>query len=162
MEFSDIIKLLGGIGGISVIITAATIYYSKQSVERAIGFISKQNKDSYERTNKSIDDIDTKTSLAVNELKTAFNLNSQNTREDYTRLITHIDERIDKIYSKMESNTQELKEYVANEVSSLKAKDYDQDVKIEYTKDKLHGISESLLKFKLEASEKYVRREIQN
>ena len=147
MEFIDIIKFIVAIGGVSGMITAGTIYYSRKTVERAVEFTKEQN-----------DAIDNKTSAAITDLKSAFNISTKHTREDYTRLVTHIDERIDKIYTRMENNTQELKEYVAQEVSALKAKDYDQDIKLEHTKDKLHGISEELLKFKLEASEKYVKK----
>jgi len=147
MDFLDLIKLISAIGGVSAIITAGTVYYSRKSIDKAVEFSKQQN-----------EIIDNKTSLAISDLKAAFNLNTQHTREDYTRLVTHIDDRIDKIYTRMENNTQELKEYVAQEVSSLKAKDYEQDIKIEHTKDKLHGVTEELLKFKLEASEKYMKK----
>jgi len=147
MELADLVKLLVGIGSISVIITAGAVYYSRRSTEN--------NK---EYTKQQIDSIDKRTISTISELKVAFTDNAKNTREDYNHLVTHIDERIDRIYTSMENNTQDLKEYVATEVSSLKAKDYDQDVKIEHTKDKLHGISEDLLKFKLEASEKYQQK----
>lgn len=148
MELGDLIKIILGIASISTIITAGAVYYSRRNTET--------NK---EYTKQQVDSIDQRTVTAISELKNAFSDNAKNTREDYNHLVTHIDERIDRIYTRMESNTQELKEYVATEVSALKAKDYDQDVKIEHTKDKLHGISEDLLKFKLEASEKYQKKD---
>lgn len=147
MDFTELVKLISAIAAISGIITAGAIYYSRKSVDRAVEFSKEQNKH-----------IDTKTSSAISDLKESFTQSTQNTREDFGKLVTHIDERIDRIYNRMETNTHELKEYVSHEVSSLKAKDYDQDIKIEHTKDKLHGISEELLKFRLEASEKYERK----
>ena len=147
MEFADLVKVLVGIGSISLLITAGAVYYSRR--------ITESNKD---YTKEQLDSIDQRTVTAITELKSAFTESTKNTREDYNHLVGHIDELIDRIYTRMENNTQELKEYVATEVSSLKAKDYDQDVKIEHTKDKLHGISEDLLKFKLEASEKYQQK----
>jgi hypothetical protein len=147
MDLLDIIKLILMLGTISAFITGGAIYYTRKSVDTVVKFAEKQNRD-----------IDLKTNHSVSELKDVFKENAKNTKEEYTFLVTHIDNRIDKIYNRMENNTQDLKEYVANEVTALKFKDHDQDVRIEQTKDKVHGISEALLKFKLEASEKYEKK----
>lgn len=129
----NMLELVGSIFAISALITGGTVYYTK-------------------RTSK---DSDIHTTVAINELKESMKENSRVVREDYKNLVTHIDDRIDRIYTRLESNSTELKDYVSKEVNSLKAKDYDQDIRLEHTKDKLHLISEDLLKFKLEASEKY-------
>jgi gas vesicle protein len=136
-ETPEVITFLLGLGGLASIIAGGAVYYTRQSVNR----------------------IDNTTSTSIQDIKSLFQQNSKDTREDIKNLVVHIDERIDKIYTRLESNSTELKEYVAQEVSALKAKDYDQDIKLEHTKDKLHGLSEDLLKFKLEASEKYQKKD---
>jgi hypothetical protein len=139
-ETMELIKILVGIATISGIITAGAVYYTRRSLDRVQHMNSK----------------------SIDEIKNTVINNSKETRVDYQNLIGHIDERIDKIYTRLESNSTELKEYVAKEVSALKAKDYDLDIKVEHTKDKVHGLSEELLKFKLEASEKYVTKNNNN
>jgi hypothetical protein len=139
-ETMELIKILVGIATISGIITAGAVYYTRRSLDRA------------QHTN----------SKSIDEIKNTVINNSKETRVDYQNLIGHIDERIDKIYNSLEANSTELKDYVAKEVSALKAKDDDLDIKVEHSKDKVHGVSEELLKFKLEASEKYVTKNNNN
>jgi len=136
-ETAELIKILVGLFSIAAIITGGAVYYTRRNVDR----------------------LDKTTSDSIKDIKDLVVANGQETRQDYKNLVSHIDERIDKIYTRLESNSTELKEYVAREVSALKAKDYDQDIKLEHTKDKVHGLSEELLKFKLEASEKYEQKE---
>lgn len=129
----SLFEIVSAIFAISCVITGGAVYY----------------------TRKTTSQTETHTNSSLHELKEALKENSKTVREDYKNLVTHIDDRIDRIYTRLDSNSTELKEYVSREVTSLKAKDYDQDIKIEHSKDKLHLLSEDLLKFKLEASEKY-------
>ena len=138
-ETAELIKILVGIFSIAAIITSGAVYYMRRNVDR-------------------IDKTTSNDMKEMKEIKDVLNTNSAQTRKDYEHLVSHIDERIERIYTRLESNSSELKQYIAQEVSALKAKDYDQDIKIEHTREKVHGVNEELLKFKLEASEKYQKR----
>ena len=152
------LQLLGYIVIVSGVVTGSAVYWTRKNNETNL----KLNQDSISRSKASnkenLEDIKITTRAAINELKETIQIQGSQNREDSKGLLIHLDERIEKIYHRLDTTASELKEYVANEVSQLKAKDYDQDVKLDNSKDKLNSVNEALLRFKLEVSEKYERK----
>lgn len=146
-DFSTIFTIIGGVASLSFIITGASIYILRKTSER----LETNTKESLNKTEEN-------TQKAISGVKDIVIENSERTRSDYQTLVTHIDDRIEKIHSRLDSSQTELKEYVAREVASLKAKDYDQDIKIDHTKEKIGTVNEDLLKFKLEVAENYEKK----
>lgn len=151
-------QIIGSIIALSVLVTGGSVYWTrknneslKQDTQNRMQEVEKRNKD-------DINNLITNITSSLDDLKTSLHQQSARNREDYKELVVHIDERIQKIYDRLETNSTELKEYVSREVAQLKAKDYDQDIKLEHSKDKIHAINEALLKFKLEVAEKYERK----
>lgn len=72
---------------------------------------------------------------------------------------THIDTRIDRIHTRMDQTTGEVRDYIAKEVAQIHQKNHEQDLRIERGAERITKVNEDLLKFKLEVSEKYQRQQ---
>ena len=168
-DANSLTQIIGAVVTLTLLITSGSVYWTRKNNETLKQDTKKSNEalkadtikhadESEQRNNENINKLINSITASLDDLKKSMSENSHENREDYKQLVVHIDERIEKIYNRLETNSTELKDYVSKEVAQLKSKDYDQDIKLEHSKDKIHAINEALLKFKLEVAEKYERK----
>lgn len=92
-DFSTIFTIIGGVASLSFIITGASIYILRKTSER----LETNTKESLNKTEEN-------TQKAISGVKDIVIENSERTRSDYQTLVTHIDDRIEKIHSRLDSS----------------------------------------------------------
>lgn len=143
MESLTVLQALAILAALTGIVVGTSVYYLRKSTDRMD-----------DRINQTIDNVEHSNNNLYNILKD----NHNEIKKEIKDLYIHIDERIDRMHNRLDSNSNELKEFITNEVTQLKAKDYDQDIKIDQAKEKITSVSEDLLKYKIEAMEKYEKK----
>ena len=151
-------QIISSIVALTTLVTGGSVYFIRKSNET----LKKETKANVDRTEnqnrKDISSLVNSVTKSLDELKVSMSEQGDRNRQDYKGLVLHIDEKIQHIYDRLGANSAELKEYVSKEVAQLKAKDYDQDIKLEHSKDRIHATNEALLNFKLEVAERYEKK----
>lgn len=138
MDLNSIFTLAAALSTVAAVITGSSIYFMRKSTER----------------------IESGSKEQIAEIKTIITRNNKETKDDHKALLTHIDEKIDKMDAKMESSSREVKEYISSEVKALRLKNNDQDSKIDHAREKISALSEDQLKLKIEFMEKFERKKL--
>jgi hypothetical protein len=150
-------QIISSIVALTTLVTGVSVYWIRKSNEN----LKKETeaKDRTENQNrKDLSSLINSVTKSLDELKVSMSEQGDRNRQDYKGLALHIDEKIQHIYDRLGANSAELKEHISKEVVQLKAKDYDQDIKLEHSKDRIHATNEALLNFKLEVAERYEKK----
>lgn len=147
-EFAGVLVTLAGI------ITGSAIWYVRKNSDR----METSNEKLAEKLDESNKELTKSIASIHNELRDEVKQNHLEIKNDVKALSFHLDERIDKMQDRMAMSSAELKEFVGRQVSELKAKDNDQDLKLEKTREKMHEVNQKLLEFRIEVSENYEKK----
>lgn len=136
MNMTDLIQILGVLTGLTTLITGTSVFFLKQAASK----VQQSNDDLSKEMKADIISIERKVTTNLDSLR------------------NHIDGRIDNLRDRMDVKHKDIQEYVSTEVSHLKVKDNDLELKLDLTREKQNDMEKALLQFKLDANEKYQQK----
>lgn len=94
----------------------------------------------------------------VKYILTSINTNQEKLGKEISGLRGYLDDKIEKMYERMDLKNKDLKDYIASEISNLKLKDSDNEIKIDNSRERINEIEKNLLKLENQIIRDYQRK----